>query len=204
MKNANQNVGQVSGILSPLLEKWRLKKIATWVNGDIILDCGCGHGEMLKYLPNISIYTGVEADKTIIENANICTKPLDIDIDFLAVKLGKDKLILKNKYDTIIMSAILEHLDNPEDVLGELKHFLTANGRIIITTPLPKSKQILNIGSKLKIFSSEAFHEHKNHYSEQSLIRLMNKMDLDVVHYEKFELNLNQLAVVKLQRENNH
>lgn len=197
MKHANQNVGQVSGILSPLLEKWRLKKIANWVNGNTILDCGCGRGEMLKYLSNISKYTGIDVNKTIIENAKMCTKQLDIDTDFFVLQLGKDKLNLQNKYDIIIMSAILEHLDNPKDVLKELKHFLTMNGIIIITTPLPKSKQILNVGSKLKIFSSEAFHEHKSYFSTESLICLVGKAGLEIIHYEIFEFHFNQLIVVK-------
>jgi len=197
MKYANQNVGQVSGLLSPFLEKWRLKKIAKWCYGNTILDCGCGRGEMLKYLPNISKYTGIDANKTIVENIKSSIKIFDIDTDFITVQLGKDRLTLKNNYDTIVMSAILEHLDNPEDVLFELKHFLTTNGIIIITTPLPKSEQILNIGSKFKIFSSEAFHEHKNHFSMESLTRLVDKVGLNIIHYEKFEFNLNQLIVLK-------
>jgi len=195
MEQKDQRDGQVSGLLSPLLERWRLKKVVKWVSGNTVLDCGCGSGKILDYLPAISKYTGIDSDEKVIENAKM--RKLPFDTDYFALQLGKEKLELKDKYDTIIMSAFIEHLDNPLSVLEELKMFLAENGRIIITTPSSKSEWILNIGSKFNIFSGDAFREHKNHFSKQSLIYLMNKSGLDIVHYEKFELGFNQLIVAK-------
>ena len=195
MEQSTKNVGQVSGLLSPILETWRLRKIIRWIYGDTILDCGCGSGKILKYLPStISKYTGIDYNEKSIETAIM--RKTSFKKEFLIVQLGKNSLHFKEKYDTIIMSAFIEHLDNPLFFLNDFKNILTIKGRIIITTPSSKSADILNIGSKFRLFSSEAFHEHKNHFSKESLLDLIDKADLKVMHYEKFEFGFNHLIVL--------
>lgn len=200
MEHNTRNVGQVSGLLSPILEKWRLKKIIRWIYGDTILDCGCGTGKILEYLPpTISKYTGIDYNENSIDNAII--RETSFKKKFLIVELGKNNLDFKEKYDTIIMSAFIEHLDNPLFFLNDLKNSLTNKGRIIITTPSSKSADVLNIGSKFRLFSSEAFNEHKNHFSKESLFDLIGKADLKAIHYEKFEFGFNHLIVLTRRRE---
>lgn len=197
-KNMDHNiekVGQVSGLFSPILEKWRLKKIIRWIYGDTILDCGCGTGKILEYLPStISKYTGIDNNENSIEKAIM--RETSFETKFLIVQLGKNSLEFNEKYNTIIMSAFIEHLDNPLLFLKDIKNFLKSKGRIIITTPSSKSEDILNIGSKFRFFSSEAFHEHKNHFSKEALIDLIDKADLNIIHYEKFEFGFNQLIIL--------
>lgn len=194
MSHVTKNVG-LCGLLSPLLKKWRFKEIAKWISGDSVLDVGCGTGEILEYLPLISKYTGIDADEKVIEKSKL--RKTSFNKDYFVLQIGKEKLDLNEKYSTIIMSAFIEHLDNPLEILEELKNILKSNGRIIITTPSPKSKLILEIGSKFKLFSDEAFHEHRDLFSETSLICLMEKAELEIIHYNKFEFNLNQIIVVK-------
>jgi 2-polyprenyl-3-methyl-5-hydroxy-6-metoxy-1,4-benzoquinol methylase len=52
--------------------------------------------------------------------------------------LHKDKLSPSHKFDIIVMSDIIEHVDNPVELLTFYKKFLSKEGRIIITTPNAK------------------------------------------------------------------
>ena len=51
--------------------------------------------------------------------------------------------IKSNHYDIIILSAVIEHLDNPEIILNILKLKLNEKGVFFLTAPGKKSKPIL-------------------------------------------------------------
>ncbi|KPQ44974.1 MAG: SAM-dependent methyltransferase [Candidatus Methanoperedens nitroreducens] len=202
MKHNTEKVGQVPGLMSPILEKWRLKKIMKWVHGDTILDCGCGAGKILDYLPSTTTsYTGIDSNEQVIKDAK--TRKTNYPKDFVVANIGKINFGINYKYDTIIMSAFIEHTDNPLDILKQFKKYLKKNGVIIITTPTSKAKHFLDFGSKLMIFSRDAYQEHRSHFSEDALFNLIKLADLKVIHYEKFEFGLNQLIVVGECRSNN-
>lgn len=46
--NSRQDRGQITGLISPILEKMRLNKIQAHIYGDSILDYGCGYGKLAK------------------------------------------------------------------------------------------------------------------------------------------------------------
>ena len=46
-------------------------------------------------------------------------------------------------FDTILMTAVIEHMDKPIDVLGRLSSILNRKGRIVITSPSGKSHKLL-------------------------------------------------------------
>ena len=133
----------------------------------------------------------ITSQQTVVDERNF--DPLDYFVKII----GEDKLDSRTRYDNIIMSAFIEHLDDPVDILKELNQLLTTNGKIIITTPSHEAKRILDLGSKIKLFSREAFQEHKDHLSKESLVNLLNEAGLDLIHYEKFEFGFNQLVVAK-------
>lgn len=186
--------GQLSGIFSPFLEEWRMKRVGKWLKGKKILDIGCGTGGLLTLIPKEVKYTGIDIDKESIEKAK---KRRKNNVKFYSLDISKNKFPFKNKFDSIVLCAIIEHLDNPDQMLINLRHYLSNDGRIIITTPTEKAEKILRMGSKLRLFSSEAFSEHKQHFPKENLIKLMNKCNLEIVHYESFELGFNHLIILK-------
>ncbi len=97
-----------------------------------ILDIGCGHGLLGKYLQSTldAEVTGVEIiescyieAKSVLNNAiygNIETMNLDI---------------LGNNYDYVIFSDSLEHLINPGETLFRVSSLLKDNGHLLISIP---------------------------------------------------------------------
>lgn len=184
--------GQITGLLSPLLEKWRMNKIKKYVTGNKILDFGCGYGKLATILPEKE-YVGIDIDKKVIESA----KEINVErrnVKFYSLEEFEDK---NHEFDTIVMAAVIEHQEDPVQTLIKLKECLQDGGLMIITTPTPKANEILMMGSKIKLFSKEALEEHRNLLNKSDFLDISKKFGLKLEHYERFEFGLNQLVVYK-------
>ena len=94
-----------------------------------ILEIGCGEGEFAKILQNhikqeIS-YTAFDIDDEIVNQAN----NNNCSGDFKVGSVYDLSEYLNKKYDFVIASEVLEHLESPEKALEEIlridsKHFL--------------------------------------------------------------------------------
>ena len=184
--------GQITGLLSPLLEKWRMRKIRKYATGDKILDFGCGYGKLATMLPEKE-YVGIDIDKKVIESAK------EVNAERKNAKFySLDEFENKNcKFDTVVLAAVIEHLENPVQTLIKLQKYLQDGGLMIITTPTPKANKILTIGSKFKLFSREALEEHQDLLNKSDFLRISKKIGLKLEHYETFEFGLNQLVVYR-------
>lgn len=95
-----------------------------------ILDVGCGYGRFYKYaIANKFDYYGVDINENIVKwNSDDGRKVTHIDEN-------KHK---NKKYDIILMSHIIEHLE-PKEVVGFIEEYaaiLNYNGCFIFLTPL--------------------------------------------------------------------
>ena len=99
-------------------------------SGKKILDVGCGTGllgEELKKQGNTVI--GVDFSKEEVQEAK---GRLD-EVILADVTDMKDEI--KDKFDVIIFSDVLEHLINPPQILQEFKKHLADAGEIIVSLP---------------------------------------------------------------------
>lgn len=187
-------MSQIKGFLSPLLEKWRMEKAKIFVLRGNVLDIGCGEGRLLKFIDNsISRYVGIDNDEECIEKAKDDWKEKNYEFRHAFVT---ESLEIDNKFDNIVMLAIIEHMECPDKVLRKLTENLSENGRIIITTPGPLAQFIHNIGSKIGLFDKDAGEEHKVIFSKEELYKLADDIGLRVAHYSSFEFGLNNLIVM--------
>jgi len=188
----NQSKGQIKGLLSPLLERWRFYKIKKFVVGNHILDYGCCQGKLASNFQEKE-YVGVDINKEVIESAKErYSKKNNVNLYTL-----NEFNIDTYKFDTVILSAVIEHIDNYNQVLIELYERLEDGGIIIITTPTPQAEKILEYGSKIGIFSKEAIEEHRALFTKSDFIDISENLGLNLEHYELFELGFNQLVVFK-------
>ena len=106
--------------------------IIRYLSGRSVLDIGCGPGHFIIMAQNHGHkVTGIEPDPQLIslgkdiyseDNLNIhCTKVENLNLD--------------QKFDTITMIDVLEHVKHDQEVLTNLKKYLSDSGKLIIVTP---------------------------------------------------------------------
>lgn len=98
-----------------------------------ILDVGCGNGVISRHLGRLGYNVlGVDvSDKTIEMARAIDPMP---NVTFLK-KSAEELVASGEKYDAVICSEVLEHLNDPGALLQVLSASLAPNGRLIITVP---------------------------------------------------------------------
>jgi 2-polyprenyl-3-methyl-5-hydroxy-6-metoxy-1,4-benzoquinol methylase len=125
----------------------------TYFKGNSALELGVGDGEMSQYLAkNFSDCTIVDGSKTHLEQAKNKLANLDIENVTTAHCLFEEYQP-NRKFDAIIMSHILEHLEDPVALLNSAKKWLADNGRIFMCVPNANSLH-RHVGVKLKILES--------------------------------------------------
>lgn len=185
---------QINGLFSPWLQSLRFRKAMPWVRGKRLLDVGCSQGELLQWLPDVEDYVGVEGREDICAHA----RAKHPQHQFINLYLDKDNvtsLDIKDR-DTILMLAVLEHLEHPAEVLAGLGRYLVPGGRIVLTTPSPLGKPILDVGSWFGFFMSE-MDEHHSYFSRKRLHGLCRQAGYRMLRLTSFEAGLNHLAVME-------
>lgn len=106
-------------------------------NSDI-LDIGCGLGQMLSTLKENG-YTSLTGIDISNEAINACRKK---DLNVFQINNITDFVVTGRKYDFIIMSHVLEHL-NKNEVISTLSHIrshlLSDTGKLLIMVPNAQS-----------------------------------------------------------------
>ena len=94
---------------------------------DIISGCDFMHGKLKKLKPNIELY-GIDINEKGVEELrcagfNVFSQDVQKEFD------------LKMKFDTIICEEGIEHLDDLEQFLKNMKNHLEKDGLLLLTTP---------------------------------------------------------------------
>lgn len=98
-----------------------------------VLDMGCGTGANLteplaEHFPSVQ-FIGVDSDKGSIEFAQRVKRYQNADYALL------DDMDTLGKFDLVIASEVIEHVEDPDAFLYSLKSRLTEKGKIVITLP---------------------------------------------------------------------
>ena len=100
-----------------------------------LLDVGCGNGSQLSIPLSLAGYqvTGIDPHFPSIERA----RNLMPDINLYPVKFihGSLSSLPPDKFDCVIISEVLEHLDVPDALLTTALDYLVESGVLIITVP---------------------------------------------------------------------
>jgi 2-polyprenyl-3-methyl-5-hydroxy-6-metoxy-1,4-benzoquinol methylase len=95
-----------------------------------ILDIGCAKGELKNLLLSESIqYLGVEP----FMSDYLAAKANGLDVIHCS---AEDAIaLLDSKFDNIVFADVLEHLQNPIELLNDYRKFLSPGGEIVISIP---------------------------------------------------------------------
>src|ERR1700744_4220313 len=101
--------------------------------GAQVLDVGCGNGVISRHLGRLGFrVTGIDVSERTIEKAR-AINPLP-NVEFIT-KSAEALVAEGSRYDAVICSEVLEHLDNPGGLLDVLYASLKDTGTLIVTVP---------------------------------------------------------------------
>lgn len=185
--------GDLNGLLSSFLIKQRQNTVTPYLDKKKnILDLGCGIYRWGDFLQADTSYTGVDIEAEIVSY----NKKHYPEYTFYQKNLDQEELSLpEDEFDLVIMLAVLEHLEKPVKVLKEVKKTLQDDGIIILTTPHPRGENVLEVGSKVKIFSQDK-HQHQPLFNREKIQDIVEQAELKIVEFQSFLLGFNQKIIL--------
>jgi SAM-dependent methyltransferase len=148
-----------------------------------ILDVGCGLGDFLLFYRDI---VGVDINKDCV---NYC-KSFNLNVELMVVDILPFD---DNSFDSIILDNVIEHIENPSNLLSEIKRVLTPNGILLVGVPCDKGymydddhKNFYDVSS-LKLLLKEDF-SLKQYFYTPPFSYLFRKIFRQVALYSVFEL----------------
>jgi SAM-dependent methyltransferase len=109
-----------------------------------LFDYGFGAGTFFRYCPRSSRLFGVELDPVVVDEVarmltergyrTLCLQPIRID-------QWMDHPLLARKYDLIICSHVIEHLEDPAGFLRRMGNCLESGGLLLGLVPIHERKQ---------------------------------------------------------------
>lgn len=174
-----------------LIRKFRERKVIKLIpKNSKICDLGCGQGKFLYTIHN-KIKEGVGVDWNVKSHE-------ENNLIFIKSNLEKKVRLESNKFDVVMVLAVLEHLNNPQNLLNDAFRILKKDGRIIITTPSKLSKPILEFLSfNLGLIGRKYIKEHKNYFSKEELVDILTSVGFTDIKVSSFEFGMNNLTIAK-------
>lgn len=177
--------------IDKIVASWRLGQVVNLIKkNDEVLDFGCGsQGFLLRLLEN-KIKKGVGVDDEV-------EKEKGGKLEFINFRYSSKLPKNLGLFDKVTMLAVLEHVEplKINNLISEFKKVLKVKGKIVITTPTPRSKPILELLAKLGVISRVEIRDHKKYYDKKDLLSLAKANRLKLVSYQLFLLGLNSVAV---------
>lgn len=99
-----------------------------------ILEIGCGTGMLTKFLSNYGTITGIDISPEAI---SFCQKQ-GLEKVFKADINSMDITPHRSKYDLVVASDVLEHIQDDMQAMKNIKKMLKESGRFLLTVPAHK------------------------------------------------------------------
>ena len=158
--------------VSEITNLYYKRKFDKYINSKFsILDFGCGSGELLDLI-KCRFKIGVEKNNLSLKKVRgkkiNCVSKLD-------------DLNNKIKFDTIFALSVLDHLENPIEVIKELKKKLKKNGKLII---------IIRQDSFNQNEFNSSYNKHLYSWSPLSFSKILKNANLKIIKYNYLRFTL--------------
>jgi ubiquinone/menaquinone biosynthesis C-methylase UbiE len=157
----------MDSFLDKFFRFWRTQKVIKYIpKGSTVCDIGCGSD--IYFLNRIKsfIKKGVGLDQDLNDR-------LDGNIELKNIKIDFRLPLEENYFDAVVMVAFLEHLEKPEDILKEACRILKNGGKLMLTTPSPISKPILEFLAFLGLIDRREISDHKNYFWPKDIKKML-------------------------------
>ena len=143
-------------------ESWFRLMLSLIDKDGLILDNGCGIGNLVEFLPKNEII-GLDISRGMLTKAKERMNTL--------VNGYSQRLPFKDEtFDVIVCRALLHHLPNPKEGVTEMYRVLKKNGEVIISEPI--QSVLSNMPRKL-VKGSEHFSEIHKDFKKMELINII-------------------------------
>ncbi len=166
-----------------VIHKFMIKSFMPFFMEGSCLELGCYKGDFTKrLLEKFDKVTCIEASGDVIEEANykLGGRAHIINAKFEEVELNQ-------KFDNIILTHVLEHIDNPVNLLKKINDdWLSENGRLFIVCPnanAPSRQIAVQMGIipyNSSVIEAERAHGHRITYTFDTLEQDVKKAGLEV------------------------
>lgn len=180
--------------IAPILRQIRIKKVLPVIQKTkncSILDIGCGwNARFLKYIePYINKGVGIDFKAPNIQTEKIRTIRTTI----------MNKLPFEDSsFNVITMMAVLEHLENPLEIIQEIDRVAQIGGQLVLTVPSKISKPVLEfLAYKIHIINEQEIKDHKHYYNKKDLYDLFKYTHFKIIKHYYFQLGLNNFCLLK-------
>lgn len=157
----------------------------------VVCDIGCGSEALFLRSNSDLIKKGIGLDEKI-ENYS------DSKFEFRKIIILDDIPLEGESCDVVTMTAVLEHLENFQSVLNESFRILKRGGKLILTTPTPLAKSILEfLAFKLRLIDQNEIRDHKNYFWLKDIKKALVKSGFleKNIKSNYFEFFLNSLII---------
>ena len=184
----------MDSFLDKFLRWLRFGKVIGYIPKDsVVCDIGCGQPAIfLKRISNLIKY-GIGFDE---EAVDFSAK----NYELRRQRILKDIPLADKSCDAVTMIAVLEHLTFPQEILNESFRILKTGGKLILTTPTPKARPILNfLARDLKFIDQGEIDDHKNYFDNNSVKQMLARSGFQEKNIKNyfFELLLNNLIIAQ-------
>lgn len=181
-------------LLSKYLSDARFARLAPHISGDV-LDIGCQEGQLKARLGGaIASYTGVDMSETAVAAARLAHP----GAAFHVLDIDKDPLPFEDAFDTIVMSAVIEHIFNLGLLGAGLSRALRPGGSIVLTTPTPLGNDVVHrLGAAIGLFSPAAANDHIVIFNKKRCEIFAEEFGLRLASHRLFQFGCNQLAILQ-------
>lgn len=162
--------------------------------GSVVCDLGCRKdaGFLKKISEKIKYGYGFDIEAGDYKDSKIEVKRCNLE--------GGTIPLEDNIVDIVVMMAVLEHLNNPDNAVKESFRVLKEGGCFLLTTPSIRAKRILEfLAFKLKVINKGDILEHKKYFNPEEIINIFvnSGFKKENIKWKYFELGFNVLVIAR-------
>jgi len=163
-----------------------LRQLISAPHPSTVLEIGCGYGAGIIYLSYhapTGIMIGVDVDKTVICQAQVTARYLNVKNLHFIVASASNLPLRDAALDLIICQEVIEHIKDPNSLLVQSERALKNQGKLLVTTPTTNLAPFSSDWIETRVHGrpiNDEFAMHLNRFTPRLLLQQVEKAGLKI------------------------